>query len=313
MPIVYVICPDLATPYGGVMKLYELVDTLNANHIESFIIHDDKNFKVTWFHHSTRITDFKSIQVEKDDLLIFPENYGRIILHFYPGVKKIIFNQNTFYALLPFEDLEYAKKVYLHPDIVQIIVVSDHDFNFMKSLFPMAKLSRITLGINEKLFYYNTQKKKQIAVIPRKATEDYNLLSQLLALREDLGEYTIKIIDQVSIEQCAEILRESEIFLSFSYKESFGLPPAEAMACGCIVIGYHGQGGKEFFKEGLTYAIEPADILTYANCIKNVIEQFNDHPIGIKETGRKASQFILKKYSLAEQERSILATIKPFL
>jgi hypothetical protein len=27
----------------------------------------------------------------------------------------------------------------------------------------------------------------------------------------------------------------------------FRFPPAEAMLCGCVVVGYHGKGGQEYF------------------------------------------------------------------
>ena len=43
-------------------------------------------------------------------------------------------------------------------------------------------------------------------------------------------------------------MRLATIFLTFSNQEGFGLPPVEAMACGCLVVGYHGHGGKEFLK-----------------------------------------------------------------
>lgn len=314
IPTVYVLCPDLNSPFGGVMKLYELVDTLNANGIKSFIVHEDKNLAIDWFSHSTPIIDFKSLKVSTDDLLIIPEVFGSQILDFYPGVRKIIFNQNSFYTLLPFNwDLELAKKVYLHQDIVQVMVVSEYDFNFFSWLFPGIRLSRITLGINDKLFHYHPHKKKIIAVMPRKVIDDYNQLIQLLLLKDDLDGYIIKIIDQVSLEECAEILREAAIFLSFSNKESFGLPPAEAMACGCVVVGYHGQGGKEFFRKDLTHVIEQSDIISYAKSVMDVIEKFKTNPLEIQETGKKASQFILDKYSLVNQERSILDVIKQFI
>lgn len=314
MPVVYVLCPDLKTPFGGVMKLYEVVDTLNANGIESYIIHDDKNFKAEWFENSTKITDFKSVVVKEDDLLIIPEVYGNHILKYYTGVRKIIFNQNSFYTLMQFkENISYAKEVYLHKDIAQVMVVSDHDYNFIKWLFPTVRLSRITLGINSNLFFYAADKKKQIAVMPRKVANDYNLLVQLLILREDLQEYTIKVIDNLSLENVAEILRESEIFLSFSHQESFGLPPAEAMACGCIVIGYHGQGGKEFFKADLTYPIEQSNLMDYTECVGKVIKQFETNPLKMQEIGRQASQFILNQYSKSNQEKSILTIVRQFI
>ncbi|WP_158797418.1 glycosyltransferase family 4 protein [Pedobacter sp. L105] len=311
---VYVLCPDLKSPFGGVMKLYELADTLNANGIKSFIVHEDKNLEIDWFNHTTPVTDFKSIKVKADDLLIIPEVFGSQIPNFYPGVRKIIFNQNSFYTLLPFNwDIELARKVYFHQDIVQVIVVSEYDFDFFSWLFPGLKISRIILGITDKLFYDQPHKQKIIAVMPRKVIDDYNQLIQLLLLKNDLDGYTIKIIDNLTLKECAAILREAAIFLSFSHKESFSLPPAEAMACGCIVIGYHGQGGKEFFRNDLTFVIEQSDMISYAKCVMDVIDKFKTNPLETQKIGKRASQFILERYSLANQERSILEVIRKFI
>jgi len=49
----------------------------------------------------------------------------------------------------------------------------------------------------------------------------------------------------------ADILRSSRVFLSFSQREGFGLPPLEALACGCAVVGYHGFGGRALFVVGM--------------------------------------------------------------
>lgn len=40
----------------------------------------------------------------------------------------------------------------------------------------------------------------------------------------------------------------SRIFLSFSDLEGLGLPPIEAALCGNYVIGYHGGGGREYWR-----------------------------------------------------------------
>ena len=47
-----------------------------------------------------------------------------------------------------------------------------------------------------------------------------------------------------------ELLQGSAMFLSFGHPEGFGLPVAEAMACGCAVVGYSGLGGRELFELG---------------------------------------------------------------
>ena len=59
-------------------------------------------------------------------------------------------------------------------------------------------------------------------------------------------------------------MQESLLFLSFGFPEGFGLPVAEAFACGCAVIGYDGLGGRELFKyasqyPGLSFPVQYRD------------------------------------------------------
>jgi hypothetical protein len=314
MPTVYVICPDNNTPTGGILKLYDFVDVLNANHIKSFIVHNDRDFRVSWFSNSTKITDLKSTIPQPDDLLVIPEIWADRVLTTWPGIRKIIYNQDSFNSIIPFySNPEILREVYLHKDVVQVIVVSDYDVDALGWLLPGIKLDRVYHGINDQLFYFNPNKSKIIAMMPRKGREDYHLLEDILRIKNNMDGFAIQTIDRMTQAQCAEVLRQSAIFLSFSNKEGFGLPPAEAMACGCIVIGYHGMGGKEFFKENLTFNIESTDLFNYAKQVDNVINEFKINPLMTSQIGKRASEYILKNYSLANQEKSILKIIKQLI
>jgi len=314
MGVVYVLGTANPTPSGGVMRLYEFVDTLNANNIESYIIYHTRH-RLDWFVNSTRTTEFTSVNITHDDLLIIPEVIADQVLTIYPGVRKIIFNQNSFKTFKPFiwGDLNDVRSVYFHRDVVQTIVASDYDVMVMNRLFPGIKLSRFYYGINDQLFHYNPYKKKIIALMPRKEKQDAIILECMLKTMNKLNGFEIRIIDGITHGECAKILRESAIFLSFSHQESFGLPPAEAMACGCIVIGYHGQGGKEFFKKELNYSIEQSNLIDYAEQVNKVIHQYvTDYDETLK-MGKRASEYILDKYPMSKQAQSILDIVKPFI
>ena len=92
----------------------------------------------------------------------------------------------------------------------------------------------------------------------------------------------------------ADILRESQVFLSFGHPEGFGLPPAEALACGCLVIGYHGGGGREYFGPAGAYpAGTPAagddGACTRASCSANARPAHGLRPRGVNPSVRPAS------------------------
>ena len=101
-------------------------------------------------------------------------------------------------------------------------------------------------------------------------------------------------------------MKESILFLSFNHREGFGLPPAEAMACGCYVIGYHGQGGKEYFKHDFSSVIEDGNIIEYVKKIEEITMVYEKNPNLILEKGRQASEFILSNYSIEKEEESTI-------
>ncbi len=77
---------------------------------------------------------------------------------------------------------------------------------------------------------------------------------------DDLGEFEMPVnFDLVRPDndlQIAEIMNEAHIFVSTSWWEGFGLPPLEAMACGCAVLSSNSKGIME-------YAVDGHNILLY--------------------------------------------------
>lgn len=43
------------------------------------------------------------------------------------------------------------------------------------------------------------------------------------------------------------------------------------MAMGCVVIGYHGQGAKEYFKEEFSYRVEQGDVIDICKKLKKLL------------------------------------------
>lgn len=76
--------------------------------------------------------------------------------------------------------------------------------------------------------------------------------SVTLISHDDLSAYHtsgMQIVKPTSDYDIATIYKSSDIFISTSWWEGFGLPPLEAMACGCAVICSKSGGVNEFAKE----------------------------------------------------------------
>ena len=151
--------------------------------------------------------------------------------------------------------------------------------------------------INADLYRYSKEKKKQIAYMPRRLKEDSDAVINLLKIRGNLKGFTFVPIQGMSQTQVAQVMKESLIFLSFSNREGFGLPPAEAMASGCIVVGYSGNGGDEFFTEEVAFKVPSGDLATYVKNVERIIAEYEDDSTELDSFRQRASSHILTTYS----------------
>ena len=102
-------------------------------------------------------------------------------------------------------------------------------------------------------------------------------------------------------EEVIKIMRDSMLLLSFGHPEGFGLPVAEAMACGCSVIGYSGLGGRELFKIGrefgTTQEVAIGDYLRFVLATKTLNNAINKNQKQLTKQLLAASAEIRKRYN----------------
>lgn len=94
-----------------------------------------------------------------------------------------------------------------------------------------------------------------INVFQKLPTEIKNKIGVItLISHDDLSDFNTEGMEIVKPEcdnDIAHIYQKSDIFISTSWYEGFGLPPLEAMACGCAVITSKSGGVNEFAKENV--------------------------------------------------------------
>ena len=93
-----------------------------------------------------------------------------------------------------------------------------------------------------------------IAWMPRKnkhlAKQIRAIFSARLALR-GLPQPRWIEIDGLPPAKVAGLMRMAGIFLATGFPEGFGLPPLEAMACGCLVAGFAGMGAWDYMRQAI--------------------------------------------------------------
>jgi glycosyltransferase involved in cell wall biosynthesis len=144
----------------------------------------------------------------------------------------------------------------------------------------------------------------QVACMPRKHPADLKQIEAILRVRHpSFRSVPFVPIDNEPRGRVAEILAESSVFLASGYPEGCPLPPLEAMACGCLVVGFTGRGGWEYMRHRKNCWIAPdGDVLTAAAHLAEAlraVERGEDAPV--REQARRTAE----EFSPAAEEEAL--------
>ena len=143
--------------------------------------------------------------------------------------------------------------------------------------------------------------------MPRKGADDARHVLAALASRGSLDGYRLRPIENLTEAGVAACLQESLVFLSLGQHEGLPLPPAEAMACGAIVVGYDGFGGREYLLPEFAFPVPAGDLMVFAQTLERVLSLQRDDPGRLRHRAKQAADFIAQSYSPAREEEELLA------
>lgn len=305
VPTVYYFARDYDAPSGGIRTIYRHVDLLNAAGIPAAVLHERRGFRCGWFSHQTRITDVGSTGIGPDDLLVVPETDAALLPGLPAGVRHVVFNQNC--HLTWERDAGPVTDHYLRSrDLVGIMVVSAHSEEVLRYAFDRP-VYRVSQCIDPQLFGPPERRNGRVlCYMPRRGQADAEAVLQILRARGVLADWRIDPVHGVSEQEVARRLRRSTVFLSSTYQEGFGLPAAEAMACGNYVVGFHGFSGREFFDPDFSRPVPTGDLLALAHATEECLRREMANPGWCFERGRRAAEFIRSTYSPKRERESVL-------
>lgn len=263
---IVILCPSRNRPCGGVKVLYRQAEILNKllvnHHIDTYILHPKKpGFKCTWFPHN--ISSKSNTVLSPHDLIIIPEV---MVAKHAPLMQKLglpycIYVQNGYF--INKGDMATLRLCYANAQLV--LAISNDTKNCIRTIFPEIqedKVLRIHYSVDTKLFQPNQLKQNIISYMPRKLPKHVKLVEDFL-LHNLPPHWQLMAIENKSESETAEILALSKIFLSFSEFEGCPLPPVEAALAGNQVVGYTGEGGKEYFHLPNFKEVECGNILQF--------------------------------------------------
>lgn len=308
---------DNRLPSGGLKFIYRFCELAKEIGYDAAVMHGKPGFRVNKFTHNAPVVfncnwqklsrrqrilrnleripyhflrDEKETVVHKDDVIIVPENRIYRVHEIFPGTQKIILNQNAFLAArqgMP----ETAK------DIIGSISTSELCLKISCKLIAEKPASYVPLWLNPKIFVPTKTKKRQVAYMPRRNAQDARMVFNLLAASNVIADTKIVPIENMTLDEVARTLRESLMFFSFADREGFGLPAAEAIASGCLTIGYTGIGGDEFFSKFGGWSIAQQNIPAFVDTVAKILRDYENEPHQLDAARLKNGKDILDAYS----------------
>ncbi len=179
----------------------------------------------------------------------------------------VVHNQNPFYTFRGFRDIPAMNSAGLSGGLVCSAFVretlqrwgSQTDWQVVRPyVLPQ--------------FLQTKPKKRQVAYMPRKRPQDVGLMRTLFSgLYPELADVPWIEINDMSRDQVAQVLAESLVFVSLSRHEGLGLPPLEAMASGCLVVGFDGEGGQEYATDSNGRWVRDGDVQALVHGLAQVL------------------------------------------
>jgi hypothetical protein len=289
------LCPATDVPRGGVKVIYNQAAIINGmgRQLAASVLHPfDPKFSCTWFDHGAAIKkDLKLDQAH--DFVMIPEfwavPHARLLHNI--GVRYGIYVQNG-YVITRYqgEELDAA-----YNNAALILAISDDTEECIKLAYPECadRVYRVHYSVNPDKFIARADKENIICYMPRKLARHSQLVTFFLH-RKIPPHWRIESIDGLDENGVADLLGRSKIFLSFSEFEGCPLPPVEAALSGNQVIGYTGEGAKEYWDTEIFTEIYSGDIKAFVKAVLNKIDGMDSSPFVLQTAAIKN---LAQKYS----------------
>lgn len=297
---------NVSRPIGGVKVIYQAVAALRRRGIDAYVA--TAVGVPPWLAGSRMLADAAILDMSKgqtvtpDDLYIATDAIGphRMPLLLKRPERRVLFIQNH-NALRANTTVDWGQLRH-----IRCLTVSEYSRRFLLGLGGFREVAVVPPGVDLAAFRPAAVKRHRIAYMPRKWP---GLAERLREAVRTPAEWLA--IDGLGEAETAAALAESSIFLNLGRGEGFGLPPVEAMAAGCVVCGFAGEGTTDFASPDNGFWTGEGDAEGCAGAIEAALAAFADpgRVAGLLQAGRRTAE----RYALPEFERRLAGYVTALL
>ncbi|WP_133176441.1 glycosyltransferase family 4 protein [Nocardioides currus] len=289
--------PDLPTPSGGIKVIYRYVEHLSALGYDARVWHGTPGFAYESWGSTAPVDTGKDLEFAAGDVLVVPETGGSKWSFITDGQPVVMLCQGMDFVFSNSDFLTDEPGAYPGwPQATAAIAVSDAIHAFLERAchdeFP---LHNVPVQIED--WFQPATKEKRIALMPRRRREDLLGAVQLVRRSGRLRDWQIVLIDGMTQQQVADELGRAAIFLFGAEREGVGLPGAEAMASGCYVVGFTGDGAKEYMLPAHSSVIADSDVVDMCDRTLEAMEWFEDSPEVIRQRAEAGREWVRARHS----------------
>jgi Glycosyl transferases group 1 len=295
-------CKDVTAPSGGVRRLYRHVEILNRHGFQAYVLHHTPGFKPTWFETNAPTAYWtEELKLDRGDVMVMPASHPDVIIRTSGAEYErvvIALGWAFIYAGLP------TGRDWRHFGIRHVIAGGMYEREFVLKSMGLES-TVIASGVDFTLFQPAEHKKCQIAYMPRKNQNWFHMIASVFRSRGgDNADVPLVPIDKLSHREVGQLLSESAVFLNTAFPEGLARPPLEAMACGCLVVGFAGRGPLEYMRHEENCLIaDDMDVLTAADHLATAIDRFRK---GGAAEMQAAARCTAAAYSLEREEEKVV-------
>ncbi len=315
--------PDVRKPIGGAKQMHRLAEALMHCGRQATMIQEQADFHPGWFKSDVQTIALADWRQRCDldpctDVVVLPETFLPALPRYGQNLPKLIFNQNGAYSFgirdgdgFP-DTAEAVLNLYRHSDLAHVLCVSKHDQQLLERGFNLGsqKVSRVINAIETDVFQPGSGNKSRVlSFMPRKNSRDAAIVSALLRSQPWFAGWNLEPIQNLPQADVAQKLQKSLGFLAFGHPEGFGLPLAEAAACGCAVIGYSGLGGRELMAiarhQHVGWEVDYGDWQGFLDGTEALIRATEKQPHTVIRQLQALSDEVRQQYSWAAMVESV--------
>lgn len=331
------LCPDRKTASGGIAVIYDTVVVLRAAGYEAAIVHNSpgagypdypdappmyytqavllgaerfggRKLRATGpllrARDRVRGGRLPRVELREDDVIVTPEFMLADALAAFPHNEIGVFVQNPFtfnwaFMLAQTRGFKPFDRVGWYIGIADICM---HQFE----LLQLPRTFYMPVSMKPEEFPFAQDKAPLITYMPRKRPDEAKMIDLALRQRSGIAGYRLEAIDGMPRTAVSAKLQESRIFISLLKQEALGFPAAEAMASGCITVGFTGLGTEEYFTPETGVPVPEGDLYALVRAVEVVVAEYEQDPTRLDALRRHASEAVNARYNRKAFESALL-------